>query len=536
VTVLTRAGKLGRDHSQALGGAVASLIVAIVLFTRFSVHEYLTRDQAIYAYGGQRMAHGVPPYSSIFDPKTPMATLVSGVASTLARLTGRDELTTIRLAFFLIALLMVLALYVLALRLWHSVAGAVVAAVVFACFNLIASDALGGPDAKAPGILAAILTMWLVIERRWYWAAFAGSVAFLSWQPLVVYPVMVGVIVLAESIKARKWRPFANTVAGAVTPFIVVTIYFAATHGLGHFFQSAFEFPATGIVRPAYHFNSHMQHIFHMVAAGYGFSGTLLYAGDVILLGLVIAHLIRHRHDLRGAIRNPLVCMVLVTMLAELGYAIYDFEGPPDVYPFLAYPPLGFAGLTALVVRSCASTTLRRATTAAALVAVAVLAGFSCVWFTDSPLHGDGLRAQQADACAVDRILGREPGLYSLGDPIPLVLTRRVNPDRFIYLGESVDLWKIAHTPGGFTGWTQQIQADDPSVLIVQQWRNLYEAQMKAWITANGYHSLYTGEWHLFMRPATMRLARQRGVELTPAPTAYATGLTGRELPATGCR
>ena len=104
-----------------------------------------------------------------------MATLVSGVAASLARLAGHNELTAIRLAFFLIALLMVLAIYVLALRLWKSVAGAVVAAVVFASFTLIASDALGGPDAKAPGILAAILTMWLVIERRWFWAAFAGG-------------------------------------------------------------------------------------------------------------------------------------------------------------------------------------------------------------------------------------------------------------------------------------------------------------------------------------------------------------------------
>ena len=517
-------------------GAAASLIVAVVLFTRFSLHDTLTRDQAIYAYGGQRMAHGVPPYSSIFDPKTPMATLVSGVAASLARLTGHNELTAIRLAFFLIALLMVLAIYVLALRLWKSVAGAVVGAVVFASFTLIASDALGGPDAKAPGILAAILTMWLVIERRWFWAAFAGAVAFLSWQPLVIYPFMVGVIVLVEAIKKREWRPFARTVAGAASPFVVVTIYFAATQGLGDFWQSAFQFPATGIVRPPYNFSDHMQHIFQTVTDAYGFSGALLWAGDLILLGLVIAHLVRHRHNLRSAVRNPLVCIVLVTMLAELGYAIYDFEGPPDVYPFLAYPPLGFAGLTALAVKSFSSITLRRTATAAALAAVAVLAGFSCVWFTDSPVHDNGLRAQQADACAVDRILGHKAGLLALGDPVPFVMTRRVSPDRFIYLSESVDLWKIDHTPGGFEGWTRQIQADHPSLVMLQQWPGQYGEDMKFWLKSVGYHSRFAGGWHLFLRPATIESAVERGVALTPRPTAYAADLDGRELPPGSCR
>ncbi len=536
MAVLTRAGPLGRDNAPEVAGAAASLIVAIVLFTRFSLADSLGRDEAIYAYGGQRMAHGVPPYTSIFDPKTPMATLVSGVAAGLARLTGRNELAAIRLAFFLIALLMVLAIYVLALRLWHSVAGAVIGAVVFASFNLIASDALGGPDAKAPGILAAILTMWLVIERRWFWAAFAGAAAFLSWQPLVIYPVMVGVIVLVEAIKKREWRTFANMLAGTALPFVVVTIYFAATQGLGNFWVSAFEFPATGIVRPPYVFSAHMRRIFDTVTDAYGFSGALLWAGDLILLGLIVTYLIRHRDNLRGAVRNPLVCIVLVTMLAELGYAIYDFEGPPDVYPFLAYPPLGFAGLTALAVRSVASTTRRRVATGSALTAAAVLAGFSFVWFKDSPIHDGGLRAQQADACAVDRILGAGSGLYSVGDPIPLVMTQRVNPDRFIYLLESVDRWKIDHTPGGFAGWTRQIQAADPSVLIVEKFPSRYQDEMRAWAKSDGYQARFAGHWHLFLRPATVRQAAQRGVALTAGPTAYATGVDGRELPIGGCQ
>jgi hypothetical protein len=278
-----------------------------------------------------------------------------------------------------------------------------------------------------------------------------------------------------------------------------------------------------------------MGHIFHTVHYGYGFSGGMLWAGDVILVGLVVAHLVRHRHDLQGAISDPLVCIVFITMLGELAYAVYDFEGPPDVYPFLAYPPLGFAGLTALVQKSLGSDARRRAATAVVLAAAAVLAGFSFVWFADSRNHNDGLRAQQADACAIERLLGPGQGLYSLGDPIPLVMTVRANPDRYVYLGEGVQNWKVKHTAGGFAGWTRQIQAADPTVIVDEQWGGPYRAAMKVWLRSHDYSSAYTGGWHLLLRSVAIRNADAQGVALTATPTARAKGLDGRQLPTSGC-
>ena len=54
-------------------GAILALLIAVVLFSRFGIDDELRRDEAIYAYGGQQMAQGVPPYLSILDPKTPLA-------------------------------------------------------------------------------------------------------------------------------------------------------------------------------------------------------------------------------------------------------------------------------------------------------------------------------------------------------------------------------------------------------------------------------------------------------------------------------
>jgi hypothetical protein len=172
---------------------------------------------------------------------------------------------------------------------------------------------------------------------------------------------------------------------------------------------------------------------------------------------------------------------------------------------------------------------------AAALVATAVLVGFSFVWFGNSGAHDLGLRAQQADACAVERLVGPGAGLYSLGDPIPLVMTQRGNPDRYLYLGEGVADWKIRHTPGGFFGWTHEIRDDDPKVLVLDQWTGYAEKRMERWLGLHDYYPSYAGAWKLYLRPAMLRHELSRGVELTGGPTPYAAGPHGDELPASGC-
>src|SRR5438477_3834815 len=125
---------LDREQWLKVVGGVGPLVVAVLLWTRYSIDGRFSRDEGIYAYGGQRMTHGVAPYASIFDPKGPGATILCGWGAAIAHLLGSDDLLTMRVLFFVVALLTVLAVYLLALELWHSVVGAVVAALVFATF------------------------------------------------------------------------------------------------------------------------------------------------------------------------------------------------------------------------------------------------------------------------------------------------------------------------------------------------------------------------------------------------------------------
>lgn len=526
----TRRG-LGREHMPFVAGAVASLVVAVLLFTRFGINGNLSRDESIYAYGGQQFAHGVPPYASIFDVKGPLASMIPGLAVAFAHLIGRNELYLIRVTFFVCACLTVLAIYLLAARLWRSVVAGVVAAVVFASFTGFAEDALSGPDAKTPGILFAVVSMWFACRKQWFWAAFVGSLAFLVWQPLAIYPVIAVAVAALNSPQGRRWRSTGLAFAGLAIPNVAAVIYFAAVGALGKFFESAFVFPVTGLQQGHQTVPQRIRHIASVVHTFYRFSGLLLAIGTAVLVLLVAMQLIEGRRDLRAAVHDPLVCVIFPTLLVQVGFAATDFQGYPDVYPLLPYGALGLGGLAAVLIGLVRSSSARPVAVVAPLVAVAVLAGFSWVWFTDAPASGNHLRVQLANACALNRTVVPGHPLYVLGDPTPLVLTRWRNPDRFIYLASGVDQWKIKHTAGGFEGWTRQISAAHPSVVLVGGWYTTTKRRMVHWLEHAGYHSGYMGGWRVFLTPAARAHAVDADVHVTKSPTHGARSLDGRLLP-----
>jgi hypothetical protein len=527
--------RLTRAAAAKVLGALTSLAVAVALLSRFGIDDKLGRDQAIYAYGGQQMAHGIPPYSSIFDPKTPLATMIAGLAAAFARLVGGNDIYWIRRVFFGCAVLVVLAVYLLAERLWNSVPAGLVAAIVFTSFNGFAMDSLAGPDAKTPGVLAVVLSMWLIIRRQWFWAALAGSIGALAWQPFVIYPLVVAVFAVVNEAVGRRRKALGLTVAGAAIPVIVVAGYFLVTGALGRFVQAAVVFPATGVQRAPESLGEHFTRIATVIHDAYGVSGVLLWIGMAFIVVMAVVQLLRRRDDGGRSPRHPLVLVVLITLLAMLGYAAFDFQGAADVFPLLPYGALGIGGLTAVIVTLPMPTWTRPVVTTAALVGVAVLATFSWSWFTDQPKDREALREQQADGCALERILGHGGTLSALGDPTPLVITHRRNPDRFIYLGSGVDEWKVHHTAGGLDGWIHQIEASDSSVITIGRWESSIQESVESRLRQDGYLPGYLGSWHVYLTPAARTAANASQVQVKDRPSRFATTTAGGELPSGGC-
>ena len=509
------------------------MVVAGLLFSRYAIGGNLGRDEAIYAYGGQQLTHGVAPYASIFDPKAPMATFVAGLGAGVARLLGGNDLDGIRIVFFLSACLTALAVYLLAKRLWQSTTAGLAAAVVFASFQAFAADALAGPDAKTPGVLFAVVSMWLCVRRQWPWAAAAGTLAFLTWQPFGIYFVVALVLAPLTAESGRRLRSLGSTAVGVAVPLAVVSLYFAVAGAFGKFIEAAVVFPVVGVHRAPESVPARIDRILHIISADYHVSGLLLEIGLVLLLALAVVHVVLHRNDIRRALLHPLVSVVLVTGLLQIAYAFTDFQGGPDVFPFLPYGALGLGGTVALVLTRVRARLPRQLVAGTVVASLVTLTALSWTWFTDAAaLDKEPLRMQRTEACAIAWMLGPQGGLYAIGDPTPLVLLRRRNPDRFIYLGSGVLDWKLDHVQDRFAGWVAQIIAAHPQVIVMSTFasRPMSHALVRA-----GYNVGYDGKWRVFVTPQALDRGMAHGVTLTPEATPYAANFYGVMLPASGC-
>lgn len=513
MSVRNRVVPLGRAGVLDGAGAVLALVIAVTLFSRFSIDDTLSRDESVYAYSGQQVAAGVPFYVSIFEVKTPLAAYLAGLGAVAGKALGAGDLHGIRIMFFLCACLTVVAVYLLGLRLWRSALAGLAAAATFASFKGFAITALTGPQAKTPGILFAVLSMALVVRRRWFWGTFTGSLAFLVWQPLAIYPAVAVAAAWLTSEVGERRRHLGLALAGAVVPVAATTLYLGLVGALPQFLQAAFVFPVTGLQRTQETLSQRLAHIVTVVHDGYGPSHVLFWGGLVLLLALVVAHLVRGRSDLRQAVKHPLVCVVIPSFLAIAAFSAVDFQGYPDVYPALPYAAVGLGGAVGLAVSRSRLPALRWAATVVALGAVAALVGLSWSWDSEPPASEDGLVAQRADAAILQRILDPGDRLYALGDPTPLVLTRRRNPSRFIYLSSGVDEWVVSHTPGGFAGWTAQIRASDPAVIVVHDWHSPLAQRMGSWLRST-YDPAYAGSWRVFLKPGIRDRAKRRGIIL----------------------
>src|SRR5215212_11708809 len=91
----------------------ACCLVAVVVYLVHGFDGPLLRDSGIYAYGGQRVAEGVPPYVAIANRAGPLAHILPGGAVAVARVVGVDDLLAIRVFYMLIAVACVGLAYLL---------------------------------------------------------------------------------------------------------------------------------------------------------------------------------------------------------------------------------------------------------------------------------------------------------------------------------------------------------------------------------------------------------------------------------------
>jgi hypothetical protein len=321
--------------------------------------------------------------------------------------------------------------------------------------------------------------MVLMVRRRWFWAAFAGGLAFLAWQPLVFYPAAAVAGAALMSPRGERLRRIAQALAGSAIPIAATTLWFWLQGALGAFVEAAITFPFSGISRGHDSLASRVARIVDTVDGSYTRMRIPFWAGLVALLVLLAVRL--RRTGPRGVLTDPYAIAVAGTLLALAGFSLTDFQGYPDLYPLLPYAALGLGGALALGVRAAARVRLRVPAAAAAILAVAALGAASWSWYGRDAAYRPSLAGERASAAEVVRLAGPGRTPYAVGDPTVLVLTGRRNPSRYIYLGSGVEEWMLARTPHGFKGWKLRLLAH-PGPVTLAGWSGSNAMRLSAWL------------------------------------------------------
>jgi hypothetical protein len=206
------------------------LILALVAAVRIHLLSVpLERDEGEYAYAGQLMLEGDPPYRLVYNMKMPG---IYAAYALIMAVFGQDT-TGIRLGFILVNFGAIILMYFVGRRFLDR-AGAVAASAVYALLSV--SPSVQGLNAHAThfvvlAALGAILVLLRAQEREclagFFWSGALFGVAFLMKQPGGAF-VAFGFSVLlwtAWSGQPRDWKTggfrLAAYAAGVAAPIVL---------------------------------------------------------------------------------------------------------------------------------------------------------------------------------------------------------------------------------------------------------------------------------------------------------------------------
>jgi hypothetical protein len=433
------------------------LVLAALVYSMYGFEGVLLRDYSIYLYSGQRLAEGVPPYVSVFDHKGPLPPMLAGLGVMLSKWLSWDDIYTVRLVFFATGCLTVVAVYLLGKNVFRSQFAGLFAALTFLGFYGYAQPATSGPEPKTPMVLFQTLSLLLASQKRWYWAGFFGSLAFLVWQPMGVFSVVVFVLAVTRPREERYSATF-RALAGIMTPLIVIVAYFYYENALGPFVEGLVLFNINYLVRGDTELGSQLGAAAVYVAIPYG---TMLVPILIGLVAIVRLYFLRP-YQYRFA-------PILLSFPAPVLWSLQDFQLADDFYVFLPYAAIGFGAFLSFIVHRDQFSRPLVVLLGVLLVGVA-LANTSQQINAGAAYTVKGtninLPDQREGALEIKDRLGKDAKLASINSPQVLVLLHQENPNPYLWITAGVDREIEAETQEGFEGWIQKLGEFDPDAIV----------------------------------------------------------------------
>jgi hypothetical protein len=441
-----------------LGPLAAAAATAVFVLHGFD--GILTRDLALYAYAGQQVADGVPPYEGVMNRSGPLAHLVPGLGAFLARLVGIDDLLGMRLLFLVLSALCVWAMYALARDLYDgSRAAGLTGAALLVCVPAMTIYATGGPREKTTMMLLLELALLAAVHRRWWWAGVCVALTTLTWQP-VLFPALAAVALAAAlGPRGTRWRALGAIAAGGLVASALMTLYFVLVGAVDEFLDGFVRIHLSYTYQPGLYDDLERQ--WEGILLGFGTSVHFVIAGIVLLVLLAPAELAlpgRRESD----VSRTRVAFAIATVVG-LAWSWRVFNGWADALMLLPFAALGLAALVSLVVAYVPWRVGLALATAWVVLAVAL----GQDWSRHEGEDEKQLPKQEQELAAAMAVLPDDATVLSIEAPQVLVLTGRTNPTQHQMFRLGLEEYVDDTWPGGLAGYAAYVREKAPTVVVV---------------------------------------------------------------------
>lgn len=465
-----------RPRAQDLGVLIALTVIAFAVIVQYDpTNSRLASDQSYMVYAGQQILRGIPPYTGVTIVKTPLTALVAAGAIAVGRAAGWNDVLAARIGFMLLAALLIGLMTLLGKALDGRWTG-VLAAVILLGFDGLASSSASGPSPKIVFTLFGVMALWftalglmapappargrsLAVGGAWFLAGAAGALAFLAWQPGLLFigaaslgallvhphpmPATASDMARRDSL-APRLRAAAFVVMGAVMPVALIALYLALNGALVSGIRQSFLANASyfnTVKLGAGLSNSISQNLAHLLRitprcfSGLELVPVLGIGGGV---GAVAAALARAARNDLDPLRRLIPPLAAVGVLGA--FTLIDLQGCADLLPFYPFLALGGGWLLWQAIGATQNFLERRGALGRRLApalpfAIAVLFLLYGIVDVFSLTPDSGLAEQQRVAASISRHLAPGDKLQQFGDAIILVLLQRENATRFVSLG-----------------------------------------------------------------------------------------------------
>ncbi|OQY34306.1 MAG: hypothetical protein B6I38_02505 [Anaerolineaceae bacterium 4572_5.1] len=493
--------KLKPQHQSMINATIVFLAAAFV-FSQYGFNGTLRRDDAVFLYSGQQLLKGIPPYISIFQPKTPLWAFFAGLGAAIAQLFNFSDILAVRGVFFVVSCLTVVAIYFLGGALFQSRKVGFLAAFIFIGFWGFGRHAASGPRAKSVMVLFECLALLFTTRKKWFWAGISGSLAFLTWQPTLIYPILTIFLAFTQSEHQERKRHLAHAIAGIFIPLALIVAYLLYTSAFKYFIDDAFLFPILDLEHLALSLSERLLLPVDVIflRSAYSSHALAIFLGLSMLIALFVWRIKVHG-GLLAFLSSDTFAAFLLSFLAPVIWSVLDFQGYPDFFVFLPYFAISFAWMVFLTLEGLRQTKgVGNRVPVAAFCIICALLLFSAAREYRLTAE-DGLldQLQWAQEIETNYLTEDNDRLLSLGRPEILVLLHRTNANRHIVINSGEHKIIEALTLGGLDGWlSEQIGDDSPVVVLGEVSPRDTKAEIRKWLESHGFEKKAVGSWVIY--------------------------------------